>query len=268
MKEKFDQIELRLQNMIEGSILFFLPKSRQQVSIIHELVNVIKSNLTADPDGRYFAPSQYRIHIQPSLANSWISKRKILDDIARELEEAARDAGFFFLKAPTLNLVVDNDLTVQDFWIEIPANQTQLTDTTGFSIAQPDFSPEVQDENLHSSYLIVNSETNFRLGQGVVNIGRKSDNHLVLNDLRVSRIHAQIRVIKDHYVIFDLNSKGGTYVNGQKIDQIILSPGDVISISGVPLIFGQDIKYEKSNTENLIVNSEIKFQPGPTKKDH
>jgi pSer/pThr/pTyr-binding forkhead associated (FHA) protein len=67
------------------------------------------------------------------------------------------------------------------------------------------------------------------------------DNHIVLDDPRVSRNHAQLRIIKDQFTLFDLNSSGGTFVNGQRTNQSVLHPGDVISLAGVSLIFGQDL---------------------------
>jgi pSer/pThr/pTyr-binding forkhead associated (FHA) protein len=63
---------------------------------------------------------------------------------------------------------------------------------------------------------------------------------LVIDDPRVSRNHAQLRAIKGRFVLFDLNSTGGTFVNGQRTSQTVLYPGDVISLAGVALIFGQD----------------------------
>jgi pSer/pThr/pTyr-binding forkhead associated (FHA) protein len=60
-------------------------------------------------------------------------------------------------------------------------------------------------------------------------------------DPRVSRAHAQIRAIRGQYVLFDLNSTGGTMVNGRRVHQCALKPGDVISLSGVPLIYGEEI---------------------------
>jgi pSer/pThr/pTyr-binding forkhead associated (FHA) protein len=62
----------------------------------------------------------------------------------------------------------------------------------------------------------------------------------VIDDQRISRVHAQLRAIKSHYVIFDLDSLGGTYVNDHQIQKCILYPGDVISLAGVPLVFGQE----------------------------
>jgi len=79
----------------------------------------------------------------------------------------------------------------------------------------------------------------------------------VLSDPRVSRKHAQLRSSKGSYVIFDLNSTGGTYVNGKRITQQVLKPGDVISLAGVPIIYGEEIADEMGDT------SEINSAPDP-----
>lgn len=75
----------------------------------------------------------------------------------------------------------------------------------------------------------------------VINIGRRPDNDLVIDDARISRVHAQLRALHQHYVVFDLGSSGGTRVNGEPVNQHVLSPGDVISLAGLPLVYGQDL---------------------------
>lgn len=90
----------------------------------------------------------------------------------------------------------------------------------------------------------------FYLTQAVVNIGRRSDNHLVIQDPRVSREHAQIRFSRGQFVLFDLNSTGGTMVNGQRIRQWTLKPGDVVSLAGLPLIYGEDENANLDDTGN------------------
>jgi pSer/pThr/pTyr-binding forkhead associated (FHA) protein len=42
-------------------------------------------------------------------------------------------------------------------------------------------------------------------------------------------------------VIFDLNSTGGTHINGQRTSQSVLYPGDLISLAGVKFIFSQEL---------------------------
>ena len=89
-----------------------------------------------------------------------------------------------------------------------------------------------------NAFLIVEGDQVFSLDRALINIGRRSDNQLVIDDPRVSRAHAQVRVIAGQFVLFDLQSKGGTSVNGRRIERAVLSPGDVISLAGVPLLFG------------------------------
>lgn len=91
-----------------------------------------------------------------------------------------------------------------------------------------------------NTYLVFEGLRVFPLKEAVINIGRRIENALTIDDPRVSRSHAQLRAINGRYVIFDLNSTGGTYVNGNKVNQTVLYPGDVISLAGVQLIFRQD----------------------------
>src|SRR5688572_30203957 len=90
-----------------------------------------------------------------------------------------------------------------------------------------------------NAYLLVGTEKVFPLNKSVVNIGRSLESHLVLDDPLVSRNHAQLRAVNGHFIIFDLNSTCGTYVNGERVNRAVLYPGDVIAIAKVPLIYGQ-----------------------------
>lgn len=90
-----------------------------------------------------------------------------------------------------------------------------------------------------TAYLIVNSEV-FQINQELTNLGRKLDNHVVINDPRVSRNHAQIRLIDNQFVLLDLNSTGGTLVNGSKVTKSVLYSGDIISLAGMEIKFVRD----------------------------
>jgi len=100
--------------------------------------------------------------------------------------------------------------------------------------------PETDDVIPQNAILIIEGVRVHPLQEAVINIGRKFENHIIIDDPRISRTHAQLRAIKGHYVLFDLNSTGGTFVNGQRTNETVLYPGDVISLAGVTLIFGQD----------------------------
>jgi pSer/pThr/pTyr-binding forkhead associated (FHA) protein len=62
-------------------------------------------------------------------------------------------------------------------------------------------------------------------------IGRVPDNDIVLADLDVSRHHAELRRTPDgSFEIIDLNSHGGTFVNGERVINKVLTEQDVIGI--------------------------------------
>ena len=69
------------------------------------------------------------------------------------------------------------------------------------------------------SYAIQTSETT---------IGRDPTNSLTVNDQDVSSFHAEIVVSKKGFLLKDLGSANGTYVNGKKISECYLYVGDEI----------------------------------------
>jgi pSer/pThr/pTyr-binding forkhead associated (FHA) protein len=105
-----------------------------------------------------------------------------------------------------------------------------------------------------SAFLIVNSQV-FPLDRELINIGRKLDNHVVIHDPQVSRNHAQLRIMDGQFVILDLNSTGGTFVNGVRVTKSVLYSGDSITLSGVPLKFVQDAP--KIMTESMDRTGEL-----------
>jgi ABC transport system ATP-binding/permease protein len=71
----------------------------------------------------------------------------------------------------------------------------------------------------------------FRLQSKVIKIGRRPDNDVVLTDLGVSKLHAELRESSPgHYQIIDLGSHNGTFVNGVRVNQAELSETDIVSI--------------------------------------
>lgn len=66
---------------------------------------------------------------------------------------------------------------------------------------------------------------------GDLTIGRKPDNLLILNDSYVSSYHAKIYMKNNAYLISDLNSTNGTYLNNNLLsNDSLLNPGDSIKI--------------------------------------
>jgi ABC-type multidrug transport system ATPase subunit len=95
------------------------------------------------------------------------------------------------------------------------------------------------------------------IDQVVIRIGRATDNHVVLDDLLVSRHHAVLRRSGDQWELVDNNSANGSYVNGHRIIRAIIGPDDIVGIghqllhlSGgelVEYVDTGDVSYEASN---------------------
>ena len=72
-----------------------------------------------------------------------------------------------------------------------------------------------------------------------ITIGREG-NDIVLDNPQVSRNHATIDRAGDKHVLRDAGSTNGTFVNGQRISQHTLAPGDVIQIGAFKLVYDGD----------------------------
>jgi hypothetical protein len=75
-------------------------------------------------------------------------------------------------------------------------------------------------------------EQSIALGEGVVQIGRARDNDIVLTGAEkgVSRLHAELRFENGRYVIVDLQSQNGTWVNGRRVERAEVPPGAEIAL--------------------------------------
>ena len=73
-----------------------------------------------------------------------------------------------------------------------------------------------------------------------VSIGRESGNFVKLDDQEVSRRHAEIRRVGDGFVVGDLKSSNGTFLNEARIDRAELAVGDQIRIGRSVLLFARD----------------------------
>ena len=68
-------------------------------------------------------------------------------------------------------------------------------------------------------------------------LGRHPRNTHQVLDRVVSKEHCHIELIADRYVLKDLGSLNGTYVNGERVDERPLSPGDEITIGSKRIVF-------------------------------
>lgn len=76
--------------------------------------------------------------------------------------------------------------------------------------------------------------------KGTISFGRAESNTIPLKDAKASRQHAQIQQQGNEYVLIDLNSSNGTYANGERVEEHVLSNGDEILIGDTLMQFQID----------------------------
>jgi pSer/pThr/pTyr-binding forkhead associated (FHA) protein len=76
----------------------------------------------------------------------------------------------------------------------------------------------------------------FRVATGIFIVGRSSGCDLVVRHASVSRRHAEIQVLGECVTVVDLESRNGTYIDGQRIESGELSVGHKVTFGGVPFV--------------------------------
>lgn len=83
----------------------------------------------------------------------------------------------------------------------------------------------------------VDQGARFEIGEGDVGMGRDPHNAVRLLDTEVSRSHARVHVAAGRFVLHDLHSSNGTYVNGRLVERHELAGGDEIQVGRTVLLF-------------------------------
>ncbi|HVO84503.1 MAG TPA: FHA domain-containing protein [Syntrophobacteria bacterium] len=92
----------------------------------------------------------------------------------------------------------------------------------------------------------------FSLQDGGKTIGRAPGNDIVLENLLVSGHHARIDQAGGDYILTDLRSKNGTYVNGARISSAKLKHGDQILVGKHTLVFELDAAQVSAADRNMV----------------
>jgi pSer/pThr/pTyr-binding forkhead associated (FHA) protein len=81
-----------------------------------------------------------------------------------------------------------------------------------------------------------NAGSRFLLDEDVTTAGRHPDSDIFLDDVTVSRRHAEFRRDGDGFAVHDVGSLNGTYVNRERIESCVLSGGDEVQIGKFRLV--------------------------------
>lgn len=241
---RFEEI---VQQLVEGTFARLFAGRLRPTEVANALAHAMEDYAISGPGDLPLAPNHYWVALNPADHDALLAQRPHLaDDLSRHLYDMADELGFVLQTPPAVGLTAQPDVplhqvSVNARWLPYEGD---LVDEGGGVTRQMSPSPSQSiDEDpppRTRPFLILEGQRHIGLVTSTVSLGRSFGNDIIVDDTRVSRQHAQLRRRYDRYVIFDLGSTGGTTVNGYAVQECVLEAGDVISLAGVEIIYGED----------------------------
>jgi pSer/pThr/pTyr-binding forkhead associated (FHA) protein len=235
MDGQLKQLEDQLQEFIE-ELMSALPKGKfERDEIAAQWAREIQAGTKTDEHGQLFAPDQYTLSMHPKDYDALTKIDHIPQTrLTEALRASLKAAQFQLTREPHITLATDP--TLRRAQIRVIAWRSSEPGQQSSELAEA----EDTETPPEGAFFIVEGNQHFPLDRILINIGRRLDNQLVLEDPHVSRRHAQLRVRGGRYVLHDLGSTAGTRVNGKQIQEWVLRPGDVVTMATVQLIYSED----------------------------
>jgi hypothetical protein len=239
------KFEALAEQWVEGTFGRLLGGRLQPMQLAAALARAMEDQQFEAETGERFAPNVYWLYLNPNDYEALRASMPALpEDLARSLMALAEREGLHLSEPPMVEIRSEES---------IPRRQVSVTaqyvaqDTAPIS-QTAEIAPEEVAAIRHSlaapnnvrSYLILEGRRHVPLVKPVVTLGRALDNDIVLDDARVSRHHAQLRLRQGRYVLYDTGSSGGTTANDRSVSEVTLNAGDVIALAGAQIIFGED----------------------------
>jgi hypothetical protein len=234
MHDHLSRFEDHIQHLIEGGFARLFAGRLHPRDVAVQLARAMEDRARETDEGEKMAPDIYVVRLNAEDHSAILKAQPDLASaLAEELVELARIGGLVFATYPEVKLLADE--SVEEHRVSVVAySRGSRGDTTD---SMPISGLDAEAGRGPDAVLILNGSQYVPLDRPIMNLGRHRDNQIIIEDSRVSRHHAQIRLRFGRFVLFDLDSSGGTMVNGHIVKEAVLQPGDVVALAGVNLIY-------------------------------
>ncbi len=211
-------LERRLERMVEG-VFRRSRNSIRPIELGRRLIREMDDHRSVDVKGQRIVPNDFTVLLSADDHTGFADiEQSLLTELVEACREYAREEGYHFMGPVNVELQVDNSLKPGRFGIASQLKQPEPGKRPG-TIVMP-------------------SGDRISLKEGKNLIGRLADCAVVVSDGNTSRHHAQIHGAGSGFVINDLGSTNGTFLNGERlIADHRLADGDIITLGSVNLRF-------------------------------
>ena len=205
---------------------------------------------------RSYVPTTFRVLLNDADAAAMNSDMRVLTtELAESIRLYARSRGYTMLARPRVEIGTSSTVPARDVRayaepVVLPANNGNGNgNSRGALVRPPDIPPRPpapsdlgQPTAIYNAPLTATPRAQVAVRApghqvvrvpvrpGTLRMGRSLDNDIVLPDDKVSRHHGQIGVRLGMLVYTDLGSTNGSLLNGSRVTEIALGPGDVLQL--------------------------------------
>ena len=249
----FRKLERQLEKAVESTFGRAFKASVQPVELAHKLAKEMGDNKWVSVS-RVYVPNVYEVYLSPDDYQQFAAFQDALSrEMSAYLTAHAQREGWTLVGPPAIELYSDADLRLGEFGIatrteapsapvrpvpqQMPPGTPQgFAPTVVLPATPPPVVPGPAPGATYCGALRVGPDV-FTIADGGAIIGRSRRADIVLSDPNVSRQHAEVRREGDSYVVLDLDSTNGVFVNGRPAKRATLQEGDVIELGATRLRF-------------------------------
>jgi len=224
------RFEKLVEQAVEGSLRRVFPTTVQPVQLAKAAARAMEDAQVIGLRGAE-VPNKYDLQLAPDdLERFGDYASTLCDELGRYLADYARDRGLRLIAEPRVEL--QPDAGVRAGSVRARARFVDLAPPTRREIdAAVEGTRRLRLADLAEARAASPAVTargmwlEDRLGlraaldpqMGIVRLGRAADNDVVIANQRVSRYHAQLRWVESSWLVYDLDSTNGTWVDGQRV---------------------------------------------------
>jgi hypothetical protein len=224
------RFEKLVEQAVEGSLRRVFPTTVQPVQLAKAAARAMEDAQVIGLHGAE-VPNKYDLQLAPDdLERFGDYTTTLCDELSRYLADYARERGLRLVAEPRVELQPDADIRAGS--VRARARFADLAPPTRHEIdAAVEGTRRLRLADLAEARAASPAVTERgiwledRLGlrapldpqMGIVRLGRATDNDVVIANQRVSRYHAQLRWVESSWLVYDLDSTNGTWVDGQRV---------------------------------------------------